>query len=316
MQVTQVFSRPASQAFSVAGRLLFIDSFDFQLRKSIELLFAGWQLTPVPTPDRCPDIRITFFCGDQQPNIPRNLDQFEIAGSGRCYTGDGELYLTLRGALIRLRETSPVAVDVWIADLPGPNDPLLPTLTSFAVCAALRRFGMFDMHSAGVIDPRTEKGVLIVGPSGSGKSTLALQLASAGWPYLSDDELLLSLVDCVVEARGFRSFFAVSSGAQLKHCFEPDVGLGLTRASHASPGLMLFTSLNGLAKSEVSKLTQAESMMRLVRACPWASYDSSISVPNFEMLSALVRQTVAFELLAGRDLLQPGYAAELLTQLS
>ncbi len=53
--------------------------------------------------------------------------------------------------------------------------------------------------------------MLIVGPSGSGKSTLALQLAMAGWPYLSDDELLLSLVDGEVEARGFRSFFAVSS---------------------------------------------------------------------------------------------------------
>jgi hypothetical protein len=57
-------------------------------------------------------------------------------------------------------------------------------------------------------------------------------------------------------------------------------------------------------------------MMRLIRACPWASYDSSISVANFEVLTALVRQTVAFELFAGCDLLRPGYAAELLTQLN
>jgi len=316
MQVTQVFDRPVSQAFSVAGRFLFIESFNLQLRNSIELLFAGWQLTPVSLSDRSPDIRINFFCGDKQPNIPSNLNQFEIADGGQCYTGDGELYLALRGALIRLKETSPVAVDVWIAELPGPNDSLLPTLTSFAVCAALRRFGMFDMHSAGVVEPRTDKGVLIVGPSGSGKSTLALQLAAAGWAYLSDDELLLSLVDGMVEARGFRSFFAVNNGAPLKYCFEPDVAMGLKRVSQASPGLMLFTSLNGLSKSEVRKLTQAERMMRLIRACPWASYDSSISVANFEVLSALVRQTVAFELFAGRDLLQPGYAAELLAELS
>jgi hypothetical protein len=316
MQVTQVFNRPASQAFSVAGRLLFIESFNPQLGKPIELLFAGWQLTPVPLPDRSPDIRINFFCCDKQPDIPDKLNKFEIADGGQCYTGSGELYLALRGALIRLKETSPVAVDVWIAELPAPNDPLLPTLSSFAVCAALRRFGMFDMHSAGVLEPCTQKGVLIVGPSGSGKSTLALQLASAGWPYLSDDELLLTLVDGVVQARGFRSFFAVSNGAQLKHCFAPDVAMGWERASQASPGIIVFTSLNGLLKSEVRQLTQAESMMRLIRACPWASYDSSISVANFEVLSALVRQTVAFELLAGRDLLQPGYAAELVSELN
>jgi len=318
MEVTQVFDRPASQAFySVAGRLLFIEGFN-QLRNPIELLFAGWQLTPVSSPDKSPDIRINFFCGDKQPDIPDNLNQFEIAGGGQCYTGGGELYLELQGALVHLRETSPVAVDVWIAELPGPNDPLLPTLTSFAVCAALRRFGMFDMHSAGVVEPNAEKGVLIVGPSGSGKSTLALQLALAGWPYLSDDELLLSSDDGVVQARGFRSFFAVSTdneAARLKHCFQPDVAMGLKRASQASPGLMLFTSLNGLAKSEVRKLTQPESMMRLIRACPWATYDSSIAGTNLEVLSALARQAVAFELAAGRDLLQPGFAADLLSEL-
>lgn len=316
MQVNQVFDRPASQAFySVAGRLLFIESFDQELRNLIELLFAGWQLTPVPPPDRSPDIRISFFCGDQQPDIPDNLNQFEIARGGQCYTGGGELYLELQGSLVHLRETRPVAVDVFVAELPDPNDPLLATVTSFAVCAALRRFGMFDMHSAGLVEPRSEKGVLIVGPSGSGKSTLALQLALAGWPYLSDDELLLSLDDGVVEARGFRSFFAVTNGARVKNCFEPDVTLGLKRASQASPGLVLLVSLNGESRSEVRKLTQAESMMRLIRACPWATYDTSIANANLEVLSALARQAVAFELLAGRDLLQPGYAAKMLSEL-
>jgi hypothetical protein len=314
MEVNQVFARPASQAFyAVAGRLLFIQTFNNQLRNLIELLFAGWQLTPVSLPDRSPDLRISFFYGDKQPAIPEHLNRFEIAQGGHCYTGDNELFLALQGALVHLRETQPVAVDVFVAEL--PKDPVLATMTSFAVCAGLRRFGMFDMHSAGVVEPRSDKGVLIVGPSGSGKSRLALELALAGWTYLSDDLLLLSLIDGVVQARGFRSFFAVSNGAPLKHCFEPDVTMGLKRASQAPAGLMLFTSLNGLSESEVRKLTQAETMTRLIRACPWASYDSSITVANLEVLSALARQTVAFDLSAGRDLLQPGYAAELLSDL-
>jgi hypothetical protein len=311
MQVIQVFDRPASQAFyTVAGRLLFIESFDLGLRNLIELLFAGWQLAPVAIADRSPDIRIRFFCGDQQPDIPHQLKQFEIAGGGQCYTGAGELYLALHGSLVHLRETPRVRVDVWFGEIPGSDDPRFATVTSFAVCAALRRFGMFDLHSAGVVD-RDGRGVLIVGPSGSGKSTLALQLALAGWGYLSDDELLLSLVEAQVEARGFRSFFAVSNGARVKHCFEPQ---GAKRV-HASPRLVLFTRLNGAAESELRKLTQAEAMVRLIRACPWATYDTSISIANFAVLSALARQAAAYELFAGRDLLETGHAAELLSAL-
>jgi hypothetical protein len=313
MEVNYGNERPASQALMVAGRLLFAENFNVQLRKLIELLFAGWQLTPASLTERSPDIRIRFFCGDRQPDIPDKLNQFEVAGGGQCYTSDGELYLVLRDSLLHLRETRPVTVDVWFSELPGPNDPLTARLTSFAVCAALRRFGLFELHSAGVVDPENGKGVLIIGPSGSGKSTLALQLALAGWSYLSDDELLLSLVDGVVEVRGFRSFFAVSQeNVRLKHCFEPDLTLGLNRTSQASPGIVLFASVNGGSKSELRKLTQAESMTRLIRACPWATYDTSIASANLELLSTLARQTVGFELFAARDLLQPGYAAELI----
>lgn len=318
MEVIKVDNRPASKAFyTVAGRLLFTKSLNVQLGNLIELLFAGWLLTPVSLIDRPPDIRITFYCDNRHPRIPDKLNQFEIAGGGQCYTGGGELYLTLRDSLVHLNETKPVEVDVWFAELPGPGNPLLATATSFAVCAALRRFGMFDMHSAGVVEPESENGVLIVGPSGSGKSTLALQLALSGWAYLSDDELLLGLVDGVVEARGFRRFFAVSQEhTALKHCFEPDVDFGLKRVSQALAGVVLFVSLSSGAKSEMRKLTQAESMMRLIRACPWATYDTSIASANLEVLSTLARQAVAFELLAARDLLQPGYAAELLSGLN
>jgi len=63
-------------------------------------------------------------------------------------------------------------------------------------------------------------------------------------------------------------------------------------------------------------LTQAESMMRLIRACPWATYDTAIASANLEVLSTLARQAVAFELFAARDLLQPGHAAELLSKLN
>jgi hypothetical protein len=314
MEAIQVFDRPASQFYySVAGRLLFIESVDLELRDPIVDLFAGWQLTPVSFPGRPPDIRISFSCEETLPSIPGDLNQFEIAEGGKCYTNGAGFYLALGNALVHLDDGSPVRVRVSLSEVPRPRDPMFAKAASFAVCAGLRRYGLFDLHSAGVVAPQSGKGVLIVGPSGSGKSTLALELAKSGWPYLSDDELLLSLVDGEVEARGFRSFFAISTaGASLKHCFEPDVALGSKRVAQASPGSLLFIRLNGESLSELSKLTQADTMKHLIRACPWATYDRSIAGANLELLSALARQAQGFELLAGCDLLEPDYAVRFL----
>lgn len=331
MEVIQVLDRPAFRGFyAIAGRLLFVESLDLRLGDLIERLFAGWQLTPVSFTDQSPDIRIKFSCGDTFPEIPRNLNQFEIAEGGQCYTEGADFYLTLGNALIQLQNGKPVTVNLWLETLPGPNDPLLARATSFAVCAGLRRYGLFDLHSAGVVYRDSEQGVIIIGPSGSGKSTLALQLVMAGWPYLSDDELLLSVVDGMVEARGFRSFFAVSNATALaaeipgldnsvqstnglKTCFDPNKVIGSLRRKRAVPGLLLFTRLSGEPETRLKKLTQTETMARLIRACPWASYDTSIAGANLEVLSKLARQTSAFDLFAGSDLLERGRASELLS---
>jgi hypothetical protein len=318
MEVFEVFDRPASQVFySVAGRFLFIESNDSELRKLIVELFAGWQLTPVPDRHRPPDIRINFSSGGTPQEIRRDLNHFEVAEGGKCYTDGADFYLVIGKAVIHLQNGSPVIVDVSFCELPAVRDPMLARATSFAVCAGLRRFGLFDLHSAGVVDPHDGKGVLIIGPSGSGKSTLAVQLATAGWSYLSDDELLLSLVDGAVEARGFRSFFAMSTGKEngpFKQCFEPDKVFGVRRTSQALPRLVVFTSLNNESESRLSKLTQTETMMRLIRACPWATYDTSVASANLEVLSALARQATGFDLAAGRDLLVPGFASDLLSR--
>lgn len=306
MEVIQVFDRPAPRAFySVAGRLLFTECDNPELRKLIVELFTGWQLTPVTLPDRSPDIQIKFSCGEVSSGFLRDVDQFEIAEGGKCYTDVGGLYLELRGAVIQLVNGSSVTVNVSFNELPRLGNPLIGRAVSFAVCAALRRYGLFDMHSAGVVEPGGGNGVVIIGPSGSGKSTLALQLVTSGWSYLSDDELLLSLDEGIVEARGFRSFFAVSeAGAQSKHCFV----LPANRTEHASPYSLVFIRLNGERQSQLHQLTQTETMTRLLRACPWATYDKPIAGANLNLLSALARQARGFDLSAGSDLLDPNFA--------
>ena len=144
----------------------------------------------------------------------------------------------------------PVAVDVWFREVPAAGDPLLARADVFCglrcVCDVL---GYLNFTVPGWSIRTMAEECLIIGPSGSGKSTLALQLAMAGWPYLSDDELLLSLVDGGVEARGFRSFFAMSTArSRFKNCFEPDAVFEAPRRSQALPGVLLFTSLSGEQK--------------------------------------------------------------------
>jgi hypothetical protein len=328
MEVIRVPDRPASpRLYAVAGRLLFVESSDLRFDVLIERLFAGWQLTPVPDTGQAPDIRISFRCGLTPPEIPRNIDQFEIAEGGKCFTDGANYYLAVGDALLRLENGSPVTVSLWFSELPVADDPLPARMGSFAVCASLRRFGLFELHSAGLVQPETESGVLVIGPSGSGKSTLALQLVLAGWPYLSDDEVLLSLVDGQVEARGFRNFFAVTSATasalgmreqdvsgRLKTCFEPNVVLGSAPGITAVPRALFFTSVSGEEKTQLNKLTPAETMTRLIRACPWATYDTAIASANLNVLSRLAQQTSAFDLIAGRDLLKPDCAPALLSR--
>jgi hypothetical protein len=98
-----------------------------------------------------------------------------------------------------------------------------------------------------------------------------------------------------------------------RSCFEPEVVLGSGRKTTAAPGALLFVSLSGKQRSELNQLSQAQAMARLLRACPWATYDSAVASAYLEVLSRLARQTSAFDLFAGRDLLAPGYAAEFLS---
>ena len=339
-----VLDRPASQSFyAVAGRLLFVESLDPTLAPQIDRLFAGWQLTPVSSPDRNPDIKITFACGEL-PHIPAGLSQFEVAEGGRCYSAGDEFYLVFTNSLLHLKGANasslgpqasrlhagvadanesgrrdacgPSAdVCVWVKRAKELNDAELARVTSFAVCAALRRFGMFELHGAGVVAPESGDGVLIIGPSGSGKSTLTSQLARAGWGYLSDDELLLSVNGAEIEARGFRSFFALAANekSNLKSCFEPADVFATPRAEKIAPRFVFFTRISGADETQLHKLTQAETMSRLIRACPWATYDTAVAGPNLQLLSRLARQAKGFNLMAGTDLLEPEQASRILS---
>jgi hypothetical protein len=329
MQVSN-FDRSANpRCYSVVGRLLFVRTQSSQLSQLLERLFAGWQLTPVDVQDQQPQIVIDCHVGENVVSISPGLERFEIAEQAQCYLSDDGLIVDFESSLLQLSGRDPVQILIAFKNEPASIDVNLSRTLSFAVCAGLRRHGIFELHSAGLVGPHTNSGVVIIGPSGSGKSTLTTQLAASGWKYLSDDELLLTVEQDQVVARGFRDFFALSAEAMAasgvvfggaisgdaKTRFEPVAVFGQKAVESVIPRALIFTSISGKVETQVVELSQTETMSRLLRACPWATYDREIARENLKVLSHLARQSAGFDLVAGRDLLAPGYADEFLKSI-
>jgi len=201
----------------------------------------------------------------------------------------------------------------------------------------LRRRRLFELHSGAVINRESGQGVLIIGPSGSGKSTLTVQLAAAGWHFLTDDVLLLSEEGGLVKAWPLRRCFAITSetlaasnflrdSASLNHLraagteqsrdkkqFLPHRVFDSEFREQCLPRTLFFSQISGEERSQVSRLSSAESMARLIRMSPWSCYDRSTAAEHLAALSALVKQSTGYSLLAGKDLLDPARAKELIS---
>jgi serine kinase of HPr protein (carbohydrate metabolism regulator) len=187
----------------------------------------------------------------------------------------------------------------------------------------MRRCGIYELHSAAVLDPQTKAGVIFVGPSGSGKSTITLQLAAAGWPYLTDDILLLSRENGIVEAKPLRRAFAVTESSvsasghavlaesigrfenygESKKRFSPHDFFTSGFASSCVPGVIYFPAVTRDGATRVRPLSQSETMIRLLKMCPWASYDRGTGSTHLQILATLARQCAAYDLNAGRDVI-------------
>ena len=84
-------------------------------------------------------------------------------------------------------------------------------------------------------------------------------------------------------------------------------------AESCVPRALCFARLTGEAESRLERLTRPEAMRRLVRHCPWASYDTGTARAHLRVLGRLADQCRPYALHAGRDLVEgPGRAAELL----
>ena len=323
-----MLARPAVTAvYTIAGRRILIAARDTWSAQAVASLFAGWFLKPASeNGNGAPDVTLNIQCGAPSPPIPHGFFKFDIPQGGICHTDGDSFYLDFYGSRVVIGPGLKREIDIWVEQQYEFGSKVLAQIISQAFSAALRRCGLFEFHSAGLVPPRRDKAVLIAGDSGSGKSTLTLQLALCGWNFLSDDTLLLDKSESGIEVHALRKFFAFTpetiAGAQLttsssrprvpqqtstnamKERVTPQELFPDAQIQRSKPGSIFFTTVTHEAESRVEPLTPAEGMSKLLRLCPWAAYDKPAAAEHLGMLAALARETTMFSLFAGRDLLE------------
>ena len=317
-----MLARPALKAvYTIAGRRILIEAHDDWSAEAVADLFSGWFLNPLAVNGgSSPDVTVEIRCGIPSPRIPDKLFEFEIPQEGICYTDGSTLYLDFNGSRVVIGPGIARDVHVWVKEEYDFGSKVLAQIISQAFSAALRRCGLFEFHSAGLVPPGQDNAVLIAGGSGTGKSTLTLQLAACGWRFLSDDTLLLEKRDHGIEVHALRKFFALTAdtittmrlpqvapavaAGTLKERVTPLDLFPQGQIQRSQPDAIFFVTLSYLAESRIQKLTAAEAMGRLIRLCPWAAYDKPTAAEHLSVLGALAKESAAFDLFAGTDLLE------------
>lgn len=346
LEVLTIPIGPAVRKFySIAGRFLCVEALDDWSARVADHIFGEFHLgLPSAKQPAQVDQVIKIRSTEQLPVVPSGLSSFEVEG-GRCYTNQQTYYLDVDGSMIVVGaqesdgSLSAPTVEVWLGNDPRAREnQAVSRVTIYAMDAAMRRCGLYQLHGAGVVDPESGGSALIVGASGSGKSTLTLQLAVSGWLYLTDDTLLISEKNGIVEARGLKKKFGAAETSLRsynlprleeslgnfdalepgKRRFRPNVLFPDQLASVCVPTAIFFPRVKRDmedTRSLIRRISQMDAMTRLVRTSPWATYDSSVSRDYLGVLALLSRQAKSYELQAGFDIYnQPDVTATLLTQ--
>ena len=320
----------SSRFYTVAGRLIEVETTEEWIGRMAGTFLSGFYLDECgrECASREADCRVRIVSGEPLPAVPPGMEVFETR-HGFCHT-DGESYhLEVSGSRILAGPPGARRIDVWLGDTPRALSPIARVnVMSYTLHLALRRCGLYDLHGAGAVEPRSRAGVLFAGGSNSGKSTLTVRLARAGWPYLSDDQLLLHEGEGGIEARGLRRIFSVSAptlaGCQLprleealgapvnsdpnKRRLDPSIVFPRAFAPSCEPRVIYFPVITGEPETRVESIGQAEVVTRLLKFCPWASFDvTARDYLNF--LSRLVGQAKGYVLNAGLDVMaDPDFA--------
>ncbi|HWV57967.1 MAG TPA: hypothetical protein VNZ57_10985 [Longimicrobiales bacterium] len=135
------------------------------------------------------------------------------------------------------------------------------------------------MHAAAVAPPGGDA-LLLVGDARAGKSTTVANLMSAGWEYLSDDQVVISQHDTGVVVEGWPRRFHLDAGwhearvTGLRETVDPaGIGTGSFRRA-ATVGAVVFPRVAPGGGTRLEPVTASNALAQLIRQSPWLLVDA------------------------------------------
>ncbi len=180
----------------------------------------------------------------------------------------------------------------------------------------LKYHGLYFLHSAALHYDGV--GYLVSGDGGCGKTTTSLNLVREGFKYVSDDSLLLEelsqgiivhplYTNFHIDQDLVERFPALARGKNIQIPEGMKVSVDISQIFPGSfvpyirPDVIIFPKLISNGESQLYALSQTEVYRKLLKQTVLA-VDKEVSRNQLIALEKLVKQTVGFELLSGRDI--------------
>jgi len=297
-----------------------VESESGEIIRGLADLFADLSWTSLGPRQGAASLHIRIGRGFGPCDVPTTARLSFDADGLRGLQDGSDFYVTDGASLLLLRPRAGFA-DARIArNFFEKPAHLQRSFWAFAILKLLRHAEIYSLHAAGL--SLGELDLLVVGPSGCGKSTLTLTVIRAGARYLSDDAVLLRSRSDAIEALALRRDLYVDDADRNLH-----QGLGLAEVRLAAtgrprrrvtldaidpdrrldvcrPGLLLFPRIAARPRSRLIRVESAVALKYLIEQSGPQLFDRETMPGQLATLRELLRQARAFELAAGRDVLE------------
>ena len=278
---------------------------------------------PTPASDAPSHLQIHFQPTEAPvgPGIQRPRGQYREVlqvGEGRVFYFEKsrQISIDFPGCCRALGSLETGEATVWYRESAGVNPQLLAhSCFTILLSELLKPHGLYMVHAAGL--SLNGKGLLVAGASGAGKTTLTIALIRAGYGFLGDDTVFLSLRATGLRALAFPDEIGVTASTarffpELRDLAEvpsaqnrPKHSLDYTRFPNArpswecSPAVLVFPQPAGASASVLTPLPKDQALIELV--CNVLRTDPHLAQAHLDALAAMVQQCACFRLQTGRD---------------
>jgi len=175
----------------------------------------------------------------------------------------------------------------------------LYSMLTVSAALLLASQGRALVHAAAVVAP--DGGAwLLAGDARAGKSTTCATLASAGWGYLSDDQVVLTGREDGIEVEGWlRPFHLDGVSGERREVAAAELGLEGWRRTASLAGA-IFPLVSPAEPTLLTPVSAADALARLVRQTPWLLAYRWTAPAVVGLLTRVVAGG-AFSLRLGRD---------------